>query len=200
MRILGCVLVGATLLSPGGGLRAQDQLRIGYIDSQAILLEAPGAAEAQAEFERQMQSWQRELETMTAELDTLVARYQQQQAALLANVRQAREAEIQQRDLRLQTRIGEVEQEAEATRQRLMAPILEQITQVLETMRAEGNYSFILDAAAQSPVIVAADPALDLTEEVVRRLQQGTAAQAPAQPPAQGPAQPPAQTPASGVP
>jgi len=186
MRVLGYILVGVMLLSPGGGLRAQDQLRIGYINSQEILTDAPGAAEAQVEFERQMQSWQRELETMTSELDTLIARYQQQQAALLPNVRQAREAEIQQRDLRLQARIGEVEQEAEVTRQRLMAPILEQITQVLETMRAEGNYSFILDAAAQSPVIVAADPALDLTEEVIRRLQQGTAAQAPAQTPASG--------------
>jgi Skp family chaperone for outer membrane proteins len=46
---------------------------------------------------------------------------------------------------------------------------MDNITAVIETMREEGAYSLILDAAAGS--IVSADPALDLTQEVITRLQ-----------------------------
>jgi Skp family chaperone for outer membrane proteins len=46
------------------------------------------------------------------------------------------------------------------------------ITAIIEQVREEGAYSLILDAAAGS--IVSADPALDLTREVIDRLQTGT--------------------------
>ena len=51
----------------------------------------------------------------------------------------------------------------------LVEPVMERITAVIETIRAEGSYSMIFDVAAQG--IISADPALDLTTEVVRRLQ-----------------------------
>ena len=40
---------------------------------------------------------------------------------------------------------------------------------IIEAIREEGAYSLILDAASGS--IVSADPALDLTQEVIARLQ-----------------------------
>jgi Skp family chaperone for outer membrane proteins len=46
---------------------------------------------------------------------------------------------------------------------------MDKITAVIETMREEGNYALILDVAAGS--IISADPSLDLTQEVLRRLQ-----------------------------
>ncbi|MSR23119.1 MAG: OmpH family outer membrane protein [Gemmatimonadetes bacterium] len=176
MRVPRFILVGAMLSCPASALQAQSQLRIAYLDSQVILQGAPGAKEAQDEFDRQMQNSTRELTTLAAELDTLAARYQQQQGSLLPNVRQAREAEIQQKDQRYQARTTELQAQADTIRQRLMQPILEQITAMIETMRAEGGYSLILDAAAQS--IVAADPELDITEDVIIRLNR-TAAPAP---------------------
>jgi outer membrane protein len=133
-----------------------------------LIERAPGAQEAQEEFDRQMQSFTRELDALGAEIDTLVSQYQQQQSTLLPNVRQAREAEIQQREGRYQQRLGEIQEEADVARQRLMQPILQQITETIEALRAEGGYAIIFDVAGQS--IVAADPALDLTEEVVSRL------------------------------
>jgi hypothetical protein len=62
----------------------------------------------------------------------------------------------------------------------LIEPILTQMMEVIEQLRVEGSYSVIMDAAGQS--IIAADPALDLTQEVLRRLQQtaGAPSAAPA--------------------
>ena len=51
---------------------------------------------------------------------------------------------------------------------------MDQITAVIETLREEGNYAMILDAAAGS--IISADPTLDLTQEVLRRLEAAAAA------------------------
>ena len=159
-------------------LEAQGTLRIGYIDSRAILAEAPGAAEAQAEFDRQMQNYNMELEQLGADLDSMVTAYQQQQSTLLPNVRQARENEIRQTELRYQQRVAQMEQESESNRAALIEPILTQMMEIIEQIRVEGSYSMIMDAAGQS--IIAADPTLDLTQEVLRRLGQTAGSTPPA--------------------
>lgn len=175
MRALTFVaLSGLLLLSATRDLDAQGTLRIGYIDSQAILQEAPGALQAQQEFERQMQRWQQEIEQMGVDLDSMIADYQQQQSTLLPNVRQARESAIQQQEQRYQQRLQQLEQEAANSRQQLIEPILMEMTETIEQMRMEGDYALILDVAGQS--IIAADPSLDLTDEVLRRLEQSAGA------------------------
>ena len=56
----------------------------------------------------------------------------------------------------------------------LIQPIMEEVTSVIEALREEGNYSLILDAGAGS--IISADPSLDLTQEVISRLESGSGA------------------------
>jgi Skp family chaperone for outer membrane proteins len=51
---------------------------------------------------------------------------------------------------------------------------MDKVNAVIEKMREEGSYALILDVAAGS--IISADPSLDLTQEVIRRLK----AEAPA--------------------
>ena len=175
MRKLGYVsavaLAGFVAFGMATALEAQEGgLRVAFIDSQAILLEAPGAREAQEEFDRQMENFTREIEQLETELEELISQYQQQQTTLVQSVREARESEIRQRDQRYQERLQEMETEAATSRQRLIEPILNQMTQAIEQIRAEGNYAIIFDVQGQS--IVAADPALDLTAQVLGRPQQ----------------------------
>jgi outer membrane protein len=173
MRKLGYVLAGLLVLASAARADAQQALRIGYIDSQAILAEAPGAADAQAEFDRQMERLQAEATTMQEELDNLIADYQAQQATLVPNIRQARETEILQRQQRYEERITQMDQELAQSRQTLIEPILNEMSATIDEIRAEGGYAFIFDVQGQT--IVAADPALDLTQEVLRRLREKAA-------------------------
>jgi len=152
-------------------LEAQEgTLKIGYVNSQAILQQAPGATEAQEEFDRQMERVAAEVENMGIELDSLVSSYQQQQSTLLPNVRQAREAELGQFQQRYQQRVDQMSQEAEVARQSLVEPLFTQMADVIDDIRVEGNYQYIFDVASQA--IIAADSSLDLTEEVLLRMQQ----------------------------
>ena len=106
---------------------------------------------------------------MGMELDSLVAAYQQQQSTLLPNVRQSRETEINQLQQRYQQRVDQMGQEAEESRQALIQPILSQMAETIDAIREEEGYHYIFDAASQA--IVAADPTLDLTQEVLSRMQ-----------------------------
>ncbi len=170
MRSLIAVLAGLLALGSTTSLAAQQELRIAYIDSQAILQEAPGAAEAQQQFDQQMQQFGEEIEVMGQELDSLITAYQQQQGTLSTEVRETRETEIRQREIQYQQRLDEMEQEAAQRREELVQPILSRMSTAIEQIRSEGSYSVIFDVAGQS--IIAADPSLDLTMEVIQRLQE----------------------------
>ncbi len=167
-KIIATILVVAAAVPQEG--EGQENFRIGYIDSQAILQEAPGAQQAQQQFNQEMQRFQAEVEEMETELEELITQYQQQQGALSAEAREAREDEIRQKEQEYQLRMQELEQEADQRRAQLVEPILEEMSETIESIRAEGNYTMIFDAAGQS--IIAADPELDLTDQVIERLRQ----------------------------
>ncbi|TVP42234.1 MAG: OmpH family outer membrane protein [Gemmatimonadales bacterium] len=169
MRVLSFALTGILLLGSVSMAEAQTP-RIGYIDSQAILAEAPGSREAQQAFDQEMNRYRGEMQRLGEELDRLVTAYQQQERNLTPEAREARQQEIRRKEGEYQARMEEIDDEASRKRQELVEPILERMSQVIETVRAEGSYALIFDTASRS--IIAADPALDLTDEVLRRLQQ----------------------------
>jgi outer membrane protein len=171
MKVFLPVLLGLLLVSTA---EAQTTVRIGYIDSQAILDQDPSAQAAQQQFEASMATYQAEVRQMGEELQRLIDQYEQQQAMLSEEAKANREEEIRLRQGEYQQRIGELEQQASVRQAELVEPVMERITAVIEDIRAEGSYSMIFDVAAQG--IISADPALDLTAEVVRRLQAAAAA------------------------
>lgn len=164
------VLAGALLVAIAAiPAAAQNTPRIAYINSQMILEQAPGAAEAAQQFDRDMARYRAEVEQLGTELEALIQQYQQQQLTLSPEAKSNREEEIRLKQTQYNQRLQELDQQAGLRQQELVQPIMDQITAVIETIRAEGNYALIFDVAAQS--IVAADTTLDLTDEVVRRLQ-----------------------------
>jgi outer membrane protein len=169
MRVLSLALGGLLLLGAATTVEAQTP-RIGYIDSQAILAEAPGSREAQQAFDREMDRYRGEMQRLGEELDRLITAYQQQERNLTPEAREARQQEIRRKEMEYQGRIEEIDDEASRKRQELVEPILERMSRVIEQVREEGSYALIFDTASRA--IIAADPALDLTDEVLRRLQQ----------------------------
>ena len=165
----------ALVLALGMPQHATAQVKIGYINSQSILAETPGAKEAQAQFDQDMTGYRSEVEGLAKELETLVQQYEAQQAMLSPSAKQQREADIRTKQQAYQERLAAIDQRAAQRQQELVQPVMDRINQTIEQVRAEGSYALIFDVAAGG--VVAADPALDLTQEVIRRLQAaGTAA------------------------
>ena len=147
-------------------------LKIGYINSAAILEEAPGAKEASAEFDRYLQQSQAEVQRLSQELEARRAEYQRQQLMLSPAAKTQREEEMLRMQQEAQQRVQALETQAGQRQQQLVQPVMDKVNKVIEEIRAEGSYSFIFDVAGGS--IIAADPKLDLTQEVLRRLKAAT--------------------------
>lgn len=153
--------------------QAQSVVKLGYIDSQAILNQDPRARQAQQQFESDMTRYRAEVDQLGQELQDLIGRYDQQQAMLSEEAKANRQEEIRMKQSQYQQRIADLEQQAGVRQAELVEPVMERINAVIEEIREDGAYAIIFDVAAQG--IIAADPVLDLTAEVVRRLQAGAA-------------------------
>ena len=173
MRRTSFALMALTFLLSAGAVEAQT-LKIAYINSQEILVNAPGADAAQQAFDAEMQSYQNEIAQLETELQNLETALSQQQLTLSPEARTNREQQLQQKFQEYQQRTGQLQEVANQRRAALIQPVMDNITAIIEQMREEGAYSIILDAAAGS--IVSADPALDLTQEVINRLTAETGA------------------------
>lgn len=164
----------AFFLLAAGAAEAQT-LKIGYINSQEILSNAPGATEAQQAFEADLAEFESEAQSLQEELQRMQQQLEQQRLTLSPEARQNREQAIAQKAQEAQQRMQELDRMAAQRRQELVQPVMDEISDVIEAVREDGSYSFVFDVAAGA--IVAADPDLDLTDEVIRRLQGQTAGQ-----------------------
>ena len=170
MRALAVFLAAGTFFASADHAAAQELLRLGYIDSQAILAQAPGATEAQDQFERDMARYRAELERIGEELQTMIQQFEQQQLTLSPQARETQTQSIQAKQEEYNQRAAELEGEAGRRQAELVQPIMDRVTEAIDQIRTEGGYAIIFDLSAQA--IVSADPDLNLTQQVIDRLAQ----------------------------
>jgi len=183
VRITGLALAALLAGLTAAGLEAQQipcqaPLRLAYINSQVILANTPGRAEAESLFAREMVGFRAQAQRLQQQLDSAVTEYRRTSVVLTPAARQARETEITTLQERAQRRARELDQEAQQREAQLTAPIMERVNAVIEGVRAEFNCALIFDAGAQGTTLVTADRSLDLSPLVIQRLQ--TAGPAPA--------------------
>lgn len=164
--LLGMAALAATVTALPAA--AQAPLKVGYIDSQYILSETPGAQEAAEQFETELNAMRAELQPAADSLDQMIQAYEAQQLTLSPEAKQRREQAIIARRESIQQRLSQLETQAGQRRGELVQPIMDRISRVIEEIRVEGGYHIIFDSSAGS--IIAADESLDLSEEVLRRL------------------------------
>jgi outer membrane protein len=175
MRVRQWILPVLLILALAPSAEAQEAIKIGYIDSQAIIDQDPAAQEAQKQFEEDMTRYRAEVQQLGEEIQNLIDQYNQQQAMLSEAAKANRQEEIRLKQTQYQQRISELEQQANMRSAELIQPVMERINSIIEEIRTAGSYAMIFDVAAQG--VIAADPELDLTPEVIRRLQAGSGGQ-----------------------
>jgi outer membrane protein len=174
-----CLLALAGLTMTAGAATAQTApTKIGFINSQKIIAEAPGAAEVRTTIEREMNKYRADLALADDSLKNMIQAYEKKQLVLSADARKKEEDALRARQQALQTRAQTMEDQMAKRQSELAKPIMDRINTVLQALRTEGNYAIIFDAAAGS--IVAADPAADLTDTVLTRLKATATGPAPA--------------------
>jgi len=154
--------------------------KVAYVQTSVLLDQAPGRAEAEAQFEKETGGYRDQIKRMSDSLDAMVSGLQKRQASLTAANRDAQAKEIQSKQQEYQRRSAELEQKAQARQNELVQPILDKVKAAIEEVRVEGGYAMIFNADQGSP-IVAVDKSLNVTDKVLAKLK-GTTAAAPTAP------------------
>ena len=170
MKHIRMAAMSLALVALATGAEAQQatQGQIVFINSQQVIAAAPGARDAQTTLEREMGELRTEVQGMEQTLDSMMTSYEQRQVMLSPEARRQLQDEIRTRQREFQTRAQQMEQQASARQAELLQPIMARVQQVIDALRAERGYALVLDAAEGG--LISADPALDITQEVLTRL------------------------------
>jgi Skp family chaperone for outer membrane proteins len=175
LSVVGVCLVILTMLGVApAAAQQQAGVKIAYVNSQAILKQTPGYAQAESTFAKELESYRGEVQKLQAGLDSAAQDFEQQSVALSPTSRQAKRKELEAQQEKLQQRTQELQQRASARERELLEPIQTKVNTVIEGLRASGNYAMIFDVSAPNSGIVTADKSLDLTARVIQQLKTGT--------------------------
>jgi Skp family chaperone for outer membrane proteins len=112
------------------------------------------------------------VQKLQQQLDSAVQAFDQQSIALSPAARQQKQKDLQAMQQRMEQRGSQLQDRFQQSEQELLGPLRARINSVLQGIRAEMNYSLILDADAGGGLIAALDPALNITPRVLQRLSQ----------------------------
>src|SRR6476620_53452 len=166
------LIVGAASASSASA-QAQAAPKFGFINSQAILAEAPGRAEAENQFKNEVAAYQAQLQRMSDSLQAMGAAFDKAAPTLDSATRVVRGKAIADKEADYQNRAKSFDQQMQNRQAELIRPLMENLQKVIEQVRAEDNYAMIFDVASQTSVIVAADKNLDITSKVMARVKAG---------------------------
>jgi outer membrane protein len=172
--------------------------KMAYVNTQAVLGSAPGRAEAEAAFEKEMTGLRAQVQKLSDSLNALQEAYAKDEVSLSPAAKETKLKTLREKQADYQERVQKLNDQASQKEAELMQPIMELVRRSLDEVRAEGGYAFIFDVS-QGQFIVAADKNLDVTDRVLAKLRLAAPKAAPkaaapaAKPPATaGPAAAPA--------
>lgn len=142
--------------------------KIGYLDSERIIREAPGAENVRTQMQQEMTKFEAQAKVLQDSLEKMITDYQQKSVMLSPDEKRKREQEIRQKEAELQQQAGQLQQQALQRQNQLMQPVMQQVEKVISDIRKEEGYALIFDVASRA--LVSADTTLDLTSKVIARL------------------------------
>ncbi|RKU13657.1 hypothetical protein C6502_04660 [Candidatus Poribacteria bacterium] len=162
---LSVILFGSFCL--GFGAAAQNDFKLGVVDTQRVFENFTKAQEANEVLKRAQDKLTGELQGLQQEIDTMVDRLEKQRLFLEAPETQRLEADIRLKGQALQQRLEDGQEQILAKREELLAPLTQEIESLLQQVGESEGFSLILEKRL---VTLYVDPKYDLTERVLKLL------------------------------
>ncbi|MBU3676055.1 MAG: OmpH family outer membrane protein [Chitinophagaceae bacterium] len=160
------ILILLAFLYAGNQVNAQQ--KIGYINSEELIMAMPEAKKADADITAYAKTFQDQLQAMQKEMETKYKAYEAGVKTMTEAMKDVKEKELTD----LQNRIQSVQQSAEekiaAKRQEMLKPITEKADAAIQAVAKEKGYSYIFDANAGG--IIYALPSDNILQDVKNKL------------------------------
>jgi len=150
------------------------QMKIGYINSEAIMQQLPEAQDAQKQLDGISSDWQTELAKMQTDLQHKFEDYDKKKLIMSDKRRAEVEKELQDLDKKMvdfRTAKFGANGELFTKQNELMKPIQDKVFKAVKDVANEGDYDYVFDKSS-STLLMYSNEKNDLTSKVLAKLQQ----------------------------
>jgi outer membrane protein len=168
----------STLILSCGVIFAQGMTnqKIGYVDSQTILTQLPEAIKAQGQLDALTNVWTAQLDSMQKDLQQSYDNYQKQAATMTDAKKNQAQQDLVEKQQQMQSfqkeKFDRQTGELVKKNDEIFAPIKKKIFDAIEEVAKKEGMKFVFDKAGDV-VLLYADPAFDITYQVLDNLKRG---------------------------
>ncbi len=169
------VLIALSTMISAPAAQAQD-MKIGFVDPRAVLERMPEMRAVQQRLQNFAERKQRELTEMERELQTEIELYQQKVGVISENAQQQEEERLTEMDQNFRQMQNQAQQEMQEERQRLMAPLLDQIQTSINAVADRKGIDYVLNTTTSTGDVIIlyvseeVQQEYDITDEVMADL------------------------------
>ena len=171
-RFIGpCLAASLLAASFAPAARAEEILKLGYVDTARIFEQYKVAQDAQKQFDRDVEAWNRDLSDLKIEIAKLKQELENQSLVLSDAKRQEKENALDHKRSDYQAKVEEVwgpNGKATLRNKELVTSVIDKVKKVLDALAQKEGYNLILDAASNR--ILFGSKTYDLTDRVVEQL------------------------------
>ena len=160
------MILAVGILSMAFVLQAQ---KFGHISSEALLQIMPEYDSAQAELQQLQQHYEQEIERIQVEINKKIEEFNQNEATMSELIKEAKAAEVQELQMRLQNYSQTAQQDLQQQSQIVIQPVMEKARGAIDEVARENGLIYVFDIAQGNPVYTS-EESLDLFPLVKAKL------------------------------
>ena len=143
---------------------AQENARIGFVNTDRMLREAAPAKTAQTKLEQEFSRREKEIDDAGATLKTASERFEREAPTLSESQRQNRQRQLMDQDREFQRKRREFQEDLNSRKQEELQQILDRANRIVRQLAESEKF----DAIFQEAVYI--NPRLDITDKVIKAL------------------------------
>ena len=158
-------IAGFVLLSVSAAVHAES--KIGFVNSQRILNDAPQAARAKKKIEKDFEKRDQDLQRISKQLQALQENLDKNAVTMSESDRRAKEREFGELNRDFQRKQREFREDLSQRQNEETAAIFERVNKIIKQIAEAEKYDIIFQEA------VYANPRIDITDKVIKALGDG---------------------------
>ncbi len=163
------VLLIVLLLIPSS-LLGQVFSKVGVVDFERAVVESTEGKKSSVKFNAKLEERQKEVEKRQKELEEAQNKLRTQERVLSDAAKADLQRDIDRRQTEL-TRVNEdAQKELGALRDELLRPVADLASRILKAYASDQGYTIIIDVSNPGNNVIWANPAADITTELIRRI------------------------------
>lgn len=163
------IVLAVALMLPMFGASAQSVLKVGVVDTNAVIQAMPDTEEAQKKVAENSKKYEDEYQKLNEEFKRMYDEFNNMKEDELTAIRERKTRELQEYTAKIQTFEQTAQQDLQRMQQELFVPIFQKIKDAVESVGKEGNFGLIQDYNPQTTLYYAA-PVVDVTAQVKAKL------------------------------